>query len=188
MARFEKARTPKAQRDWIVAVCTVAALLVSNMGRFRVTNAGLDKSWTSGGHEKSRGSQVQCITALGNLGSLQAERGGFEPPVPVSQHTAFPVPHNRPLCHLSGKRPGSCVWCPGVKIHSTARSRGGWARSCKFLTPDSGPPTPDAFLILSSFSPWLRLFPASCLRLFLSWGLFPWPPWALWRLSWVPSR
>src|SRR5207249_7265493 len=29
------------------------------------------------------------------------ERGGFEPPVPLSEDTAFPVLHNRPLCHLS---------------------------------------------------------------------------------------
>src|SRR3990172_7426454 len=36
--------------------------------------------------------------ALLNMG---AERGGFEPPVPVSPHTAFPLQHNRPLCHLS---------------------------------------------------------------------------------------
>src|SRR5438270_9090483 len=32
---------------------------------------------------------------------LGAERGGFEPPVRFDPHTAFPVPHNRPLCHLS---------------------------------------------------------------------------------------
>ena len=31
-----------------------------------------------------------------------AERGGFEPTVQFDPHTAFPVPHNRPLCHLSG--------------------------------------------------------------------------------------
>jgi hypothetical protein len=31
----------------------------------------------------------------------KAERGGFEPPVRFDPHTAFPVPHNRPLCHLS---------------------------------------------------------------------------------------
>src|SRR6476660_6391632 len=30
-----------------------------------------------------------------------AERGGFEPPVRFDPYTAFPVPHNRPLCHLS---------------------------------------------------------------------------------------
>src|SRR5437870_13876152 len=30
------------------------------------------------------------------------ERGGFEPAVRFDPHTAFPVPHNRPLCHLSG--------------------------------------------------------------------------------------
>ena len=39
--------------------------------------------------------------------SLSAERGGFEPPVRFDPHTAFPVPHNRPLCHLSGGRSAS---------------------------------------------------------------------------------
>ncbi len=33
----------------------------------------------------------------------QAERAGFEPAVRFDPHTAFPVPHNRPLCHLSLK-------------------------------------------------------------------------------------
>src|ERR1700687_2823426 len=32
---------------------------------------------------------------------VKTERGGFEPPVRFDPHTAFPVPHNRPLCHLS---------------------------------------------------------------------------------------
>ena len=29
---------------------------------------------------------------------------GFETTVQFDPHTAFPVPHNRPLCHLSGRR------------------------------------------------------------------------------------
>ncbi len=33
----------------------------------------------------------------------RAERAGFEPAVPVARDTAFPVPHNRPLCHLSDR-------------------------------------------------------------------------------------
>jgi hypothetical protein len=33
---------------------------------------------------------------------VTAERAGFEPAVRFDPHTAFPVPHNRPLCHLSG--------------------------------------------------------------------------------------
>src|SRR6267143_1358329 len=35
----------------------------------------------------------------------KAERGGFEPAVRFDPHTAFPVPHNRPLCHLSERNP-----------------------------------------------------------------------------------
>src|SRR5207253_7167325 len=31
----------------------------------------------------------------------EAERAGFEPAVRFDPHTAFPVPHNRTLCHLS---------------------------------------------------------------------------------------
>src|SRR5437667_9825690 len=34
----------------------------------------------------------------------EAERAGFEPAVRFDPHTAFPVPHLRPLGHLSGGR------------------------------------------------------------------------------------
>src|SRR5205823_9361904 len=33
----------------------------------------------------------------------EAERAGFEPAVRFDPHTAFPVPHLRPLGHLSGE-------------------------------------------------------------------------------------
>ncbi len=39
---------------------------------------------------------TRCVTQA----TQEAERGGFEPPVPFG-YTAFPVLHNRPLCHLS---------------------------------------------------------------------------------------
>src|SRR5262249_18839551 len=40
-----------------------------------------------------------------------AERAGFEPAVRFDPHTAFPVPHLRPLGHLSGRtcKPGAGV-------------------------------------------------------------------------------
>ena len=62
---------------------------------------GRDKTGTSGAENGTKDPQA-CIFA-GSAGGTSdgAERGGFEPPVPVSQDTAFPVPHNRPLCHLS---------------------------------------------------------------------------------------
>src|SRR5262245_43065391 len=47
----------------------------------------------------------QVFTTDGETpGRTAAERGGFEPTVPLSEDTAFPVLHNRPLCHLSGNR------------------------------------------------------------------------------------
>src|SRR5580692_4988894 len=66
-------------------------------------NVSLDKTGTSAERLKNQGSQVASMVQLASLSSFPAERGGFEPPVPISQDTAFPVPHNRPLCHLSGE-------------------------------------------------------------------------------------
>jgi|SRR5271170_5913320 hypothetical protein len=61
----------------------------------------LDKSGTSGVRQKSGALQAIEWSALAKRRSFAAERGGFEPPVRFDPHTAFPVPHNRPLCHLS---------------------------------------------------------------------------------------
>src|SRR5215472_10416762 len=41
------------------------------------------------------------VPILGAWWSRLAERAGFEPAVRFDPHTAFPVPHNRPLGHLS---------------------------------------------------------------------------------------
>jgi hypothetical protein len=67
----------------------------------RVATIGLDKTGTMGAHERSRDPQTSFREEVASHGSLEAERGGFEPPVRFDPHTAFPVPHNRPLCHLS---------------------------------------------------------------------------------------
>lgn len=61
-----------------------------------------DKTGTSGTENGTKNPQACIYAGSAGVGSNGAERGGFEPPVPVSQDTAFPVPHNRPLCHLSG--------------------------------------------------------------------------------------
>jgi hypothetical protein len=46
--------------------------------------------------------QIGSIDSCRMLVRMSAERAGFEPAVRFDPHTAFPVPHNRPLCHLSG--------------------------------------------------------------------------------------
>ena len=83
-----------ATTDFVVPAETAAAVDCP-------TETNRDKSGTGGGHINFNGSQVQTEAALAIRCSLGAERGGFEPPVPVTQDTAFPVLHNRPLCHLS---------------------------------------------------------------------------------------
>src|SRR5262249_5086385 len=41
-------------------------------------------------------------SVLHDVRQAKAERAGFEPAVRFDPHTAFPVPHLRPLGHLSG--------------------------------------------------------------------------------------
>src|SRR5262245_37532404 len=86
-------------------VGAITAELKSVAGTPRVAAMGLDKSGTTGGLLATAKSQAPKYKELTNASSLQAERGGFEPPVRFDPHTAFPVPHNRPLCHLSRKLP-----------------------------------------------------------------------------------
>jgi hypothetical protein len=50
-----------------------------------------DKTGTNEWYQKQKGSQVAPFSSLASVGSFKAERGGFEPPVPISQDTAFPV-------------------------------------------------------------------------------------------------
>ena len=52
--------------------------------------------------KQNRGSQVICKSQLASLGSLEAERSGFEPEMPVSRHTGLAIRRFRPLSHLSG--------------------------------------------------------------------------------------
>jgi hypothetical protein len=61
----------------------------------------LDKNGTTGCPVMSRTPQLPLLMAVAQCGCFGAERGGFEPPVRFDPHTAFPVLHNRPLCHLS---------------------------------------------------------------------------------------
>jgi hypothetical protein len=92
-----------AKKRFALAAVRRATLVASVLAvALAIGNPNQDKTGTNAKRSNKQGSQVACSVQLASLGSLQAERGGFEPPVPVSQHTAFPVPHNRPLCHLSG--------------------------------------------------------------------------------------
>ena len=46
-------------------------------------------------------SMLQAICSASFLGNEAAERGGFEPPIPISQDARFRVACFRPLSHLS---------------------------------------------------------------------------------------
>ncbi len=65
----------------------------------------LDKTWTRGCKNGNGSLQVPDISSLTNRRSFAAERAGFEPAVRFDPHTAFPVPHLRPLGHLSETPP-----------------------------------------------------------------------------------
>ena len=65
------------------------------------TETNRDKSGTRGGQLNFNGSQVQTEAALASRCSLDAERGGFEPPVRISPYTGLAIRPNRPLWHLS---------------------------------------------------------------------------------------
>src|SRR6266481_7207990 len=45
-----------------------------------------------------------CALPILKVCQGKAERAGFEPAVRFDPHTAFPVPHLRPLGHLSGRK------------------------------------------------------------------------------------
>jgi hypothetical protein len=78
-----------------------ASSSTANVTPFESGFATLDKTGTTGVQKVSRDPQALATKQFGDHGSLNTERGGFEPPVRFNPHTAFPVPHNRPLCHLS---------------------------------------------------------------------------------------
>ncbi len=77
----------------VVGIMLAAAVLPANVNR--------DKTGTNAERSKRQGSQVACGVQLANLGSLQAERSGFEPEMPVSRHTGLAIRRFRPLSHLS---------------------------------------------------------------------------------------
>jgi hypothetical protein len=64
-----------------------ALLKVNRRSQKRV----LDKTGTTAAYEESRVTQVHSVVALASFGYFEAERGGFEPPVPISRDTAFPA-------------------------------------------------------------------------------------------------
>src|SRR5262249_36890784 len=66
-------------------------------------NAGATRSRTSmpKSEESSEMAKADVSHTVYTSASRQAERAGFEPAVRFDPHTAFPVPHLRPLGHLS---------------------------------------------------------------------------------------
>jgi hypothetical protein len=62
----------------IMSMAVLTAVVISLTTR---SESGGDKSGTTSGYQKGGDPQVPSISALASLGSFQAERGGFEPPV-----------------------------------------------------------------------------------------------------------
>ncbi len=85
----------------LVAAVTVGMMLAAVMGRPVLRVWPLDNSGTMGGVVIDDVSQALVVQRLAMVSSFQAERAGFEPAVRFDPHTAFPVPHLRPLGHLS---------------------------------------------------------------------------------------
>src|SRR5213080_1494834 len=67
-----------------------------------VEDSGRDKSGTTACNKNASAPNRSENQPETTRSWLNAERAGFEPAVRFDPHTAFPVPHNRPLCHLSG--------------------------------------------------------------------------------------
>ena len=97
MAQSQKRRTSS-----LAIGLTAGCLLAGWVSGPAIAAKCRDKTGPSGGLEKRGGSQVLELIALASLGSLKAERSGFEPEMPVSRHTGLAIRRFRPLSHLSG--------------------------------------------------------------------------------------
>jgi hypothetical protein len=100
MTKSRKARTRTVHTKPGIIAAFIVALTAVIIGWSTDLRTNLDKGGTTGRYQENRGSQVLSLSTLASLGSFEAERGGFEPPVPVSQHTAFPVQWQSALRHL----------------------------------------------------------------------------------------
>lgn len=61
-----------------------------------------DKNGTSGEAQKNDGSQTPCFYEVASHRSLDAERGGFEPPVPFPRHSISSAAQSATLPPLRG--------------------------------------------------------------------------------------
>ena len=121
------------------AVGAGTAMPLTTAGTRKMAAPGLDKTGTTGDRHARAELQAVELKELAIACSFRSERGGFEPPVRFDPHTAFPVPHNRPLCHLSRKLPliyynfipGKRRWCGsgfGISCCRSGIRVGQWKR------------------------------------------------------------
>src|SRR5437879_3661046 len=85
----------------LVLTTAVSVRLTAELGQRKEPTAYRDNSGTKGCAVIEEVSRTSVVQGLAMGASFQAERAGFEPAVRFDPHTAFPVPHLRPLGHLS---------------------------------------------------------------------------------------
>ncbi len=90
--------------QWIGQHIMVVLTIMATFSVFGSVQYGLrDKSGTSRGANKTAGSQVAAMQQLAILGSYQAERGGFEPPVPFRRHSISSAAQSATLSSLRNR-------------------------------------------------------------------------------------
>ena len=99
--RDAQTRTVRRTPMVLMIIMSMAVLMAVDISLATHSESDGDKSGTTGRSPKTRDSQVLSISTLASLDSSQAERGGFEPPVPISQDTAFPMRRQSAPRHLA---------------------------------------------------------------------------------------
>jgi hypothetical protein len=80
---------------------TMAMPLAMDVAPAKAGELDRDKTGTTGDTKGNEAPQVLLCQSFVEPRSLETERAGFEPAVPRG-YTAFPMPPDRPLRHLSG--------------------------------------------------------------------------------------
>ena len=97
-------KTDAKRMTWLAGSVVVIVVALSMVTTIAAGTAGAecrrDRTGTATGPNMNEASQEPYSKALAKPRHPATERVGFEPTVPIG-HTAFPVPPDRPLRHLS---------------------------------------------------------------------------------------